>query len=112
MSLPKTSDSYPPEFLAAITRALEEGELAIPTPNPAALRFRFNGLRGAMRRENRGELIDMVSFHITPDSMIIRSRAADPLISDVASALGKPSLPSAARDEAETLLARLLGENP
>ena len=117
MSAPKTTDSYPPEYLAAILRAHEVGEVVIPTDNPDALRLRFNGLRGALRREGRGELADMVSFLVVrakdeqPGYMRIMLRAADPLVADVAAALKNPApIRSAALVEQENTLARLLGE--
>lgn len=113
MSLPKATDSYPPEMLAALKLAHEVGEVKIPTELPHQMRLQFNGLRGALRKEGKGEIADQVSFHVSPKGeaspwFAIRLRSASPVITDVAAALaGKKTVPSAV-EEAEETFNRLL----
>jgi hypothetical protein len=102
-------------MLRAVETALDLGEFVIPTENPAALRLRFNGLRGALRRKGDPSKIDAVSFHLqaSPPALVIRPLADAPLLKDVDAALSalsgdKTAEPSAAA-QAEDLLARLLG---
>lgn len=113
MSLPKVSDSYPPEMIAAILRAHETGEVIIPTITPHAMRLQFNGLRGALRREGKGELADQVSFIIspkgeTPTWFAIRLRSASPVISDIAAAMRQEKVIPSAVEEAEESFNRIL----
>lgn len=114
MSLSKISDSYPPEMLAAIIRAHKLGEVVIPTHSPYAMRLQFNGLRGALRREGKGEIADQVSFHVsakdeTPTWFAIRLRSASPVISDISAALKSEEPKTSAIEEAEASLNRILG---
>lgn len=110
MSLPKTSASYPPEMLAAIDRAHAVGEVIIPTLTPLSMRLQFQGLRGALRKEGKGELADMVSFHVTEKEFIIRLRAASPMVLDIAEALKHDAPRASAIEEAEASLDRILGK--
>lgn len=110
MTLPKTSASYPPEMLAAIDRAHAVGEVVIPTMTPMQMRLQFQGLRGAMRKEGKSELVDMVSFHITEKEFIIKLRAASPMMADIAKALEIDAPRANAVEEAEASLMRILGK--
>ena len=117
MSLPRSSTAYPPSFLEAVSRAFSLGEITIPTEKPKALRLQFQGLRGALRRENRADVIDSVMFCVqeNPPALIIRSRDASEAALDVSKALAgipaenPPSLPST--DSAEDALDRILGKS-
>jgi hypothetical protein len=114
MSTPKVSDSYPVEMLDAIKRAHETGEVVIPTPTPHLMRLQFNGLRGALRREGKGELADQVAFCIsakgeTPTWFKIVLRSASPVIADIATALKGAKIVPSAVEEAEESFNRLLG---
>lgn len=112
MSLPKSIDSYPPEFLEALRRCHAEGEVRIPTLTPLAMRLQFQGLRGALRKAEQAELADQVMFIIEGPHFILRLRANQPLVSELAAALkpGKSLLARSAMEESEKALARILGE--
>jgi hypothetical protein len=116
MSLPRNSIAYPPSFLSAIERAFSLGELTIPTEKPKALRLQFQGLRGALRRENRADIIDSVMFCVqeSPPALILRSRDASSAALDVAKALETTQVrenPSSVTDDAEAALDRILGKS-
>lgn len=117
MSLPKVSESYPIEMMDAIMRAHSVGEVTIHTDNPSNLRLQFNGLRGALRKEGKSEIVDQVSFHISHKDaehpwMMIRLRSAAPGIADIAAALKGENPKSSAVEEAEASLDRILGNTP
>ena len=115
MSLPKTTDSYPPEMMDALKRAHAEGHVIIPTKTPHQMRFQFNGLRAALRKEGRGEIADQVSFHVSPKDetenpwFAIRLRSASPVVSDIAAALKTAEPAASAIEDAEASLNRILG---
>jgi len=96
-------------MLIALQRAADIGEFIIPTNNPKAMRLDFQGLRGALRAENRGELADMVSFHIreNPPAFIIRLRDTSQAAQDIQAALSKAPIVSAL-EAADDALDRIL----
>jgi hypothetical protein len=113
MSLPKSSAAYPPALLQAIELGYSSGEFRIPCENPAALRLQFNGLRGALRRENSAGKIDALGFYVQkqPPALILRLRTTDPLAIAVDSAvqsaiLTDPSLDAAAAAAEEAFFTR------
>lgn len=108
MSLPKTTSSYPVSMIEALQRAHAEGEVIVPTLTPAALRLQFQGLRGALRKEGRGELADMVSFFVEPDRFIIRLRANLPGIADLDAALARGKPLASTLEAVEASLDRIL----
>lgn len=112
MSLPKSIDAYPPEFLEALKRCHLEGEIRIPTLSPLQMRLQFQGLRGALRKSGQAELADQIMFLVEGEIFILRLRANQPLVSELAAALkpGKSSVGKSAAQESEEALARILGE--
>jgi hypothetical protein len=112
MTTPKHSTAYPSQMLTAIQRAIDLGELVIPTPNPRAMQLQFNGLRGCLRREGKSEFAEMVSFIIAdnPPRLILRLRELSPLAKDITAALSAAPERSAA-DEALAALDRILGSS-
>jgi hypothetical protein len=78
------------------------------------MRLQFNGLRGALRREGKGELADQVSFHVspkgeTPTWFKIALRSQSPVVSDITAAMSGEKVTPSAVDEAEASFNRLLG---
>jgi hypothetical protein len=114
VSLPKSSESYPVAMLDALKRAHATGEVIIPTKTPLQMRLQFQGLRGALRKEGKGELADQVSFHVPGKTepqewFSIRLRSASPLIGDITAALEQKEPTTSAVEEAEASLNRILG---
>ena len=124
MSLPKTSAAYPPQFLRAVETAFSTGEITILHAKPLALRLQLNGLRGALRREGKADIIDSVSFHLRtdPPALIIRARdqsfdarAVESALADI----GQPKQPNNPLDDpsrpalfdADTALDRILNRS-
>lgn len=113
MSQPRSPSAYPLSMITAVETAARTSEMIIPCDNPRALRLRFNGLRGALRKAGTAHLIDSVSFLIqeNPPALIIRhvDNCQDSL--DIEKALegvqlGKPAV--SAQEEAEASLDRIL----
>lgn len=111
MSRPKNSAAYPPAMLAALDKVHAEGSIIIPTNNPMAMRLHFQGLRGALRNENKAEIIDTVIFKIQkdPSALLIVLRENEAFVQDIAAALGTNTQLSAIED-AEASLNRILGK--
>lgn len=111
MSRPKVSASYPSAMMSALMRAHKLGEVRIPTKTPLAMRLEFQGFRGALRKEGKGEIADQVSFHAKKDEdvFIIRLRSNSPLMSDIEAALAGAEPKTSAVEEAEKSLNRILG---
>ena len=111
MSTPLNSAAYPAAFLDALAQAGEKGSLSIPCPKPAALRLRFYGLVGALRKEGKPEIVENLGFYIreNPLRLDIVRKSLDDEAALVAAALG--SSPSAS-DPAAEALKRILGEKP
>lgn len=92
-------------MLAAIEQAHSTGELRIPTTNPSAMRFQFNALRSALRKESRGQMADELMFTITDTECVLRLKEKSPLFQEIANALTqKPQT----RDELEDAMDRVL----
>jgi len=116
MTQPRSSSAYPLPMFAAIDAALSRGEFLIPCEKPSALRLRFQGLRGALRRENLAEKIDSVSFHLAPTGLLIRHKdnSADmqaiEAALDLALSTPQPEPSESAQAAASLALSRILGE--
>lgn len=119
MTLPSTSAAYPDTMLDAVSLACQRGILVIPCPSPAALRLQFNGLRGALRKENKSDAIDMISFHLQsdPPALVLKSKETAPNMIALADAIkatreNPPDDPlplSPLAEDAEAALFRILG---
>lgn len=114
MTKPKSTAAYPAIMTQAMLAAADRGELFIPTDKPAALRLEYYGLTGAMRKEGKTELPDLLTFVISsePSGLLIRIRDNGPLMDDIARALGAaatPVKPSTSILDAEAALERILG---
>lgn len=114
MSLPRSSLAYPSQLLDAVSLAATRGELVIPTPKPSALRLQLQGLRGALRREGKAEIIDSVGFYIqsNPSALVIRLKENTELALDVSAALAAAQSnnpPVSATEQAEAAISRLFG---
>lgn len=115
MSRSKIPESYPQAMHDALKRAHDTGEVIIPTTTPLAMRLEFQSLRGALRKADKAEVADQVSFHVSrpgeePSWFAIRLRSASPSISEIVAALeGQPAIKKSAIDEAEASLNRILG---
>jgi len=121
MSLPKATAAYEPQIRLAIERALSLGEFRIPCADPKEplrLRLRFQGFRGAARREGLLELADGVAFYVEPDAFIIRAKDRTAIAYALDAALGTVPTPTDPlpllnpvdpRDAAEAALDRILG---
>lgn len=110
MTRAKNTTAYPSLMLTGLERAVDLGELVIPTAAPSALRLQYYGLIGALRHEGKTELADLVSFHIQhdPSALVIRLKDTAGIMQDLAAALGAPPQPSAS-EEAAAALDRILG---
>ena len=99
-------------MLAALDKVHTEGFIVIPTNNPMAMRLHFQGLRGALRAENRAEVIDTVMFKIQkePSALVIVLRENEPFIQEISAALGHTKALESAIDSAEASLNRILGK--
>lgn len=113
MTTPRNSSAYPRQMLEAVTRAVEAGELVIPSKNPGALLLQYNGLRSALRRENAAEIIEMVSFHKGEGTFTIRLKENADYAQEIEAALkGTAQIPQAdqtpRRESAEEAFERLM----
>lgn len=66
MPASKHVTAYPPEMLQACLTAQAKGRLFIPFSRPAALRFKFYGLFGALRHAGRSEA-EALSISLSDD---------------------------------------------
>lgn len=112
MTAPLSPTRYPPEFEAALTRAIFEGSLFIPSAQPKSLRTKFWNYCRALRNAGRDELADSVSFHIEPEGLRIRHRSLTQEGLEVSRALNllPPNSPPEVSppDEESSLLERVL----
>ena len=93
MSPPKSPDSYPPVFAAAVQRAFSRGEFTIPTrtSNPTTLRLQMYGYLKTLRANGQAELADSIYIQDLPDKSGIKliHREDSPVAKDIAAALGE-----------------------
>ena len=75
MTAPSSPSRYPPEFETALTRAVSDGTLFIPSAHPKSLRAKFWNYCRALRNANREDLADSVSFHVELSGLRIRRRS-------------------------------------
>lgn len=106
MPSPTRVSAYPPAMLAAIEQAHTTGELRIPTKNPLAMRFQFNALRAALRKEGRAQMAEELMFTITETECVLVLKEKTPLFEEIANALTqKPQT----HDDLEAAMDRILG---
>lgn len=107
MTAPVSPTRYPPEFEAALTRAVSEGSFFIPTSSPRSLRTKLWNYCRALRNAGRDELADAVSFHIEPDGLRIRHRSLTAEGLEIARALNTITPSPVESSPEDSLLERL-----
>jgi hypothetical protein len=118
MPPPRSTNAYPVEFRAALTRAISTGSLFIPHANPSALRLRFYGYIGALRKEGENELADACSFTLSksPPGLTLNLRETTPDAAAIREAIGTPTPnpstenPLLESDDIDSLFNRIIGQ--
>ena len=95
MPPPKSLDSFPPVFAAAVQRAFSRGEFTIPAQasSGTTLRMQMFGYLRALRANGQSELADAIYIQDLPGKTGIKliHRESSPAALDIAAALGENS---------------------